>query len=52
MEMRSLRNEQLRIGDYLKREWYFSRWWDKTIIVVLGWLGVWKLIDLIRLYIF
>jgi hypothetical protein len=46
-ELRSIINKQRRIGDYLKLAWYFDRWYEKVILVVLGVLEIWKIFDLI-----
>ena len=31
------------IGKYLKSAWYFDKWYEKLILVVVGVLGMWKL---------
>lgn len=38
--MRSLNDTKLKAGDYLRYTWYFEKWWEKAIMVILSALGV------------
>ena len=38
---------QKKLDYYLKSAWYFQSAFDKIILIVLGVLGVWKLVELI-----
>lgn len=33
------------IGMYLSEAWYFDKWYEKMIIVCLGALGIWKIVE-------
>lgn len=35
------------MGDQLKLEWYFEKWYEKLILVVLCAMGLWKIVGLI-----
>jgi hypothetical protein len=35
------------IGKYLKSAWYFDKWWEKLILIILNLLGLIKLVQLI-----
>jgi hypothetical protein len=35
-------------GFYLKSAWYFNNWFEKLILLGLGSLGIWKILELIK----
>ena len=35
------------IGRYLREAWYFEKWYEKMGLVILSFLGMWKLGGLI-----
>jgi len=35
------------IGEYLRLGWVFERWYEKLILIGLGVLGLWKLLNLV-----
>jgi len=37
--------EKLKLGEKLKAAWYFEKWWEKAIIIVLGILGLFKIME-------
>ena len=47
MELRKIEDGKLEILDYIKLTWYFDKWYEKLILVLLSFFGVWKIIGLI-----
>lgn len=46
-ELRSIINKRREIGEALRLAWYFEKWYEKVILVVLMTLGVWKLVNIV-----
>lgn len=48
-ERREILDKKTEMGDYLKLGWIFDKAYEKIILVVLGILGIWKLLNLVGL---
>lgn len=45
MDIRSVTDQRLTIGDYFRKRWYFETILEKAILVVLSSLGAFKLLE-------
>jgi|TARA_Y100000310_G_scaffold59038_1_gene54374 hypothetical protein len=32
----------------LKQAWYFDKYYEKAILVIMGFLSMWKIVDLVK----
>lgn len=46
-----LESQKKKFGENLKLSWFFDAWYEKGIMVGLGVLGLWKLWDLVLIWI-
>lgn len=49
-QMRAITERKEELARYLTYAWFFKTWYEKIILVVLGTLGLWKLIELVGEY--
>ena len=47
MELKPIEKRKLEMYEKLKASWYFERWYEKLILVVMAVLSVWKILNLI-----
>jgi hypothetical protein len=43
-----LEHQKKKFGENLKLSWFFDTVFEKTILILLGTLGLWKIFDLIK----
>jgi len=41
--------KQGRIKEFLTLNWIFQKWYEKIILGVFFWLGIWKLLNLLNI---
>ena len=47
MDLKPLEKHKMNLGEKMSASWYFEKWWEKVILVVLSVMGLWKIIELI-----